>query len=380
MKTKWDVIVIGGGLAGSTLSVLMARAGFEVLLLEKGRYPFQKVCGEYLSREAIPYLEELGLPYQDLNPPPIDRLRLTSSKNKSLETELPLGALGLSRYALDRMMAEKATAEGVEVQEGSKVRSVIPTKDGATVSTRQNSFEAKTLVEATGKEKGPRIHRADTGTLDQSKNEQKHKGKRWVGIKYSVEGELPDKLIELHTFPGGYAGLSRVEGQDKGCMSYLIDASRLQGSARGRAEEVLLRQNTSLAERLENLHFPEHASGISDIFFGRKKIADEGGWYTGDAAASIPPFAGNGMSMAIEGSFLLAPYLRAYLESKLTKEASIRGYGKERERSFGTRMRIGGSLQRFFANDARMAFLISSMKPFPGLTRRLIALTHGDHS
>jgi flavin-dependent dehydrogenase len=374
MPEKRDLIVIGGGPAGTSLSILMARAGFDVLLLEKGRYPFQKVCGEYLSREALPYLEELGVPYQDLAPPPIDRLRLSSSKGAGLEVELPLGGIGLSRYEMDRMLADRAKAEGVEVREGCKVRSI----EGTTVSTREDSYEAKSVVSATGKDKGPKIH---TGTEEAVPSQRKgSEGKAWVGIKYSVEGPLPDKEIELHTFPGGYAGLSRVEGSERGCMSYLIEASRLKGTDRGNAEKELLRTNPALAERLKALRFPEHASGISDLSFGRKELHEEKVWYAGDAAGSIPPFAGNGMSMALEGSFLLAPPLAAFLDGKFSEEDTLRWYRKERERLFGTRMGIGGALQRFFVRDGRMNALIRCMKPFPGLTKRLIRLTHGTQS
>ncbi len=375
MDKRWDLIIIGGGPAGTSLSILMARAGYEVLLLEKGHYPFQKVCGEYLSREALPYLDELKIPYQELSPPTIDHLRISSSKGSRLESELPLGGIGLSRSELDRMLAERARAEGVEIREGTRVRSVDLIGSAYNVSTRDSKYEANEVVEAFGKDKPPLIPREE-GT-DKKRGKRGRGQDRWVGIKYSVEGDLPDKRIELHSFPGGYAGLSRVEGERRGCMSYLIDASRLKEVGRKHAEWDLLRVNPSLDERLRSLHFPEKPVGISDLLFGRKALKDEAGWYTGDAAASIPPFAGNGMSMAIEGAFLLAPHLKAHLEGKISEERAKSAYRKDREKLFKTRLRVGNALQRFFTNDGRMDFLIRCMAPFPSLTRSLIRMTHG---
>ncbi len=375
MAEEHDLIVIGGGPAGTSLSILMAEAGFSVLLLEKGRYPLQKVCGEYLSREALPYLDRLSIPYASLNPPSIDQLRVTCAKGPTLQCALPLGGVGLSRNELDRMMAERVREKGGTVKEGSKVRSISPTERGFSVQTRDSEYKAHTVVEAHGKDKGPAIHGPE-----RPRKKKGTKGlRKWVGIKHRVEGPLPRGRIELHTFPGGYAGLSRIEGENKGCLSYLIDASILQERGRGAVERQRMEENPHLAGWLRTLHFPEHPVGISELAFGRGSSHEEGIWSTGDAAVSIPPLAGNGMSMAIEGSFFLAPELIGLLQGKLDKEEAVRRYHKASQRHFGTRMRIGKALQGFFSKEARMALLIKGFKPFPGLTKSLIAKTHGPH-
>lgn len=371
-----DLIIVGGGLAGTSLSILMAETGFEVLVLEQGHYPFQKVCGEYLSREALPYLDRLGIPYASLAPPPIDQLRVTCSKGPALRCELPLGGIGLSRYELDRMMADRAREKGVRILEGSKVRSVHPTEEGYSVMTRDGQYAAGTLVEAYGKAKGPKIHGPERPEAGRKKK-TRGSGTKWVGIKHTVEGALPEGRIELHSFPGGYAGLSKVEGEGRGCLSYLIDASVLQESGRGTIESEGMKKNPYLAEWLRTLHFPQNPAGISELTFGVKGFRGEGGWHAGDAAASIPPLAGNGMSMAIEGSFLLAPELTECLKGRIGKEEAARRYRRACKRDFATRLRIGNALQAFFSKEGRMAFLIRFFKPFPALTKSLIAKTHG---
>ncbi|MGB5319241.1 NAD(P)/FAD-dependent oxidoreductase, partial [Eudoraea sp.] len=95
----FDVIIIGGGLAGLTASIDLSEKGHKVLLIEKDKYPHHKVCGEYISNEIIPYLNKLGISLAKSIP--IDTLQISNLQGKALETKLPLGGFGYSRYAFD---------------------------------------------------------------------------------------------------------------------------------------------------------------------------------------------------------------------------------------------------------------------------------------
>jgi len=75
---KYDACIIGGGLAGLALSIQLAKLGYAVALFEKEKYPFHKVCGEYISMESWNFLEELGLPLSDLKLPIINKLLVTA--------------------------------------------------------------------------------------------------------------------------------------------------------------------------------------------------------------------------------------------------------------------------------------------------------------
>src|ERR1700760_846236 len=118
---KYDVAIIGGGLAGLSLSILLAKANYRVILFEKEKYPFHKVCGEYISFESWNFLEELGIPLSDLNLPSIKRLIVSSPNGKCLEQDLPLGGFGISRFKLDAALAAIARTNGVRVLEENKV-------------------------------------------------------------------------------------------------------------------------------------------------------------------------------------------------------------------------------------------------------------------
>jgi flavin-dependent dehydrogenase len=119
-STTVDNLVIGGGLAGSMVAIRLAAAGRQVTLLEKETTAHHKVCGEFLSPEAIEYLKQVGINPLDLGAATIRIIRL-SSKQRVAETGLPFTALSLSRFALDEALLSRAEECGCKVQRGSFV-------------------------------------------------------------------------------------------------------------------------------------------------------------------------------------------------------------------------------------------------------------------
>ena len=103
-----DIATIGGGLAGLSLSIQLAKAGYNVVLFEKERYPFHKVCGEYISLESRDFIMSLGLDLPGMNLPIIKKLIVSSPNGKYIEQELPLGGFGISRYTLDNELSKIA--------------------------------------------------------------------------------------------------------------------------------------------------------------------------------------------------------------------------------------------------------------------------------
>jgi 2-polyprenyl-6-methoxyphenol hydroxylase-like FAD-dependent oxidoreductase len=82
-KRKKEVVIIGGGLAGLVSSLLLAKSGHEVVLIEKKVYPFHRVCGEYVSNEVIGFLSRNGLLPEFLDLPQINTFEFSDTRGKS---------------------------------------------------------------------------------------------------------------------------------------------------------------------------------------------------------------------------------------------------------------------------------------------------------
>ena len=104
----FDVAIVGGGLAGLSLSIQLARQGHRIIVFEKEQYPFHKVCGEYISLESWDFLISLGLDLDKMNLPVISTLQVSAINGKMSEHKLPLGGFGLSRYQLDHFLVKFA--------------------------------------------------------------------------------------------------------------------------------------------------------------------------------------------------------------------------------------------------------------------------------
>jgi flavin-dependent dehydrogenase len=148
----YDVIIVGGGLGGLIASIQLAKEQYHVLLIEKYNYPFNKVCGEYVSNEVKPFLKEIGLDFDSLGATSINRFQLTSIKGKSLETQLQMGGFGISRYTLDNELFKIAQSLGVTFLLNTIVEDIQKNNDTFFVETNSNqTFQSKVVIGSYGK-------------------------------------------------------------------------------------------------------------------------------------------------------------------------------------------------------------------------------------
>ncbi|MEN9581616.1 MAG: hypothetical protein RJA70_4625, partial [Pseudomonadota bacterium] len=116
-----DVIVIGAGVAGLATAAALGRLGHSVLVLEKLPKPGHRVCGEYISNEAQPFLKSLGLDLASLGAAPLETLQWTTTGGSEFSAELLPGGVGLSRLRLDEGLATRAEALGAEIVRAAEV-------------------------------------------------------------------------------------------------------------------------------------------------------------------------------------------------------------------------------------------------------------------
>ncbi len=116
-------LVIGGGLAGAGLAVSLANAGRAVTLVERETRAQHKVCGEFISAEAMLYLRDLGIDLDALGAVSIDRVGMFAGERQAT-AYLPFSARSLSRYALDEALLNRAARCGARVLRGRKALGV----------------------------------------------------------------------------------------------------------------------------------------------------------------------------------------------------------------------------------------------------------------
>ena len=371
---SYDVAIIGGGLAGLCLSIQLSRAGYSVVLFEKERYPFHKVCGEYISFESWNFLEDLGIPLSDWNLPLIKKLQVTTPSGAMLEEDLPLGGFGLSRFKLDAALAAVSRTTGTLVMEETKVTDVVFTDKIFTVSASGQRFEAKIVCGTFGKRSNLDIKWKRRFTRKKGSGLN-----NYIGVKYHLRIEQPEQLIALHNFSLGYCGISLVEDNIH-CLCYLTAAKNLQrcGNSISQLEKEILRTNPHLDRIFATAEFLfAQPLTISQVSFEKKSQVEDHVLLIGDAAGMITPLCGNGMSIAMHGSKIAYVCIDLFLQGKIARHELEQEYTDRWHRTFHRRLQTGRMIQRFFGRELLTDLLIATLRPFPRIISWLISKTHG---
>jgi flavin-dependent dehydrogenase len=371
----YDVALVGGGLAGLSLSILLAKANYRVALFEKEKYPFHKVCGEYISFESWNFLEELGIPLSDWSLPVIRRLMVSSPNGKYLEQDLPLGGFGISRYKLDSSLADIAKANGVQLFEENKVSDIGKQASLFNIKNSKENNYAKIVCGSFGKRSNLDIKWKRDFTVKKN-----NKLNNYIGVKYHILTDHPNDLIALHNFKNGYCGISQIE-ENKYCLCYLTTAENLRSNDNSieKMERNVLQKNPFLKKIFteSTFLFPEPVT-ISQISFEKKMQVENNILFVGDASGMITPLCGNGMSMALHAAKIAFLCIDDLLQNKITREQMEKNYEEQWKKLFAKRLRTGRIIQSFFGDEFLSNLLINTLKPFPKFVSFLVKQTHGE--
>jgi len=366
-----NITIIGGGLAGLISSIHLARIGIKAYVIEKKMYPFHRVCGEYISNEVVPYLSELGCYPNDLKPAQIKRFELTSVEGKTASMPLDLGGFGISRYAFDQFLWQRAQSLGVKFSVGTAVESVDFDGDGFTVRTTHNQHRADIVLGAFGKRSRLDGYLRRSFFISRSP---------YVGVKYHINlPAFPDDLIALHNFKDGYCGISRVEG-NRINLCYLTHRNNLRQYGNiGDMETSILYQNPFLRELFSTAVFLfEKPEVINEISFETKSPVEHHILMMGDAAGMITPLCGNGMALAIHGAKVLSEHVIRYAENNSYDRARLeKEYMQAWNSLFAKRLWAGRQIQRLFGGTWSSNLAVSMANTTPAVARYLMKQTHG---
>jgi len=368
--SNYDVIIVGGGLAGLTSAIHLSKFEKQVLLIEKNTYPKHKVCGEYVSNEVLPYLNSLGIDPISEGAKQIAKIKLTTVKNNLIKGELPLGGFGMSRYCFDNLLAKKAISNGVTILQDT-VGSIDFEDEKFTIKTKISGvFHSKITIGAFGKR----------SILDITmKRKFIQKESPYLAVKTHVKGEFPDDLVALHNFKGGYCGVSKVE---KGAINlcYIAEYSSFKKHKNiADFQEQIVFKNDSLRKIFkESTPVFQKPLTISQVSFETKKPVEDHIIMCGDTAGMIHPLCGNGMGMAIRSAQMASERILQFLDGEIkTREGLEKSYLRDWNKEFKNRLKTGHFIAWLFRNQRISEIALSVLKQFPSLLPKIIRLTHG---
>ncbi len=358
-----EVLVVGGGVAGCAASIALARKGRRVTLVEREPTPRHKVCGEFLSGEALEDLHLLGIDVASLGAVPIHYVRLAAAR-RAAEAPLPFPAASLTRKALDTALLAEAIAAGVRVERGRSVRSLARAEPNLWQATLGDGAtrEAATVFLATGKQ----------DIRGHARPEDPH---RWVAFKMYFRlapGQAAElaRASELMLYPGGYGGIQPVEGGIANLCC--VVQQRYLARSGNRWEQLLAKMQQDcphLAMRLAGAE-PLLAKpiAITHIPYGHIRRTSENGLYCiGDQAAVIPSFTGDGISVALHTA-------RCAVAACLAAEPAPLFQAKLRS-ALLTQMRLAEFAADGLNNSFARAVLPFCLRVWPGVMRVTARLT-----
>ena len=364
-----EVLIIGGGLAGLTSALHLTKMSCNVIVIEKNSYPKHKVCGEYISNEVLPYFNWLDVNIESLNPTHISTLQFSSESGRMIETKLPLGGFGISRYTLDEFLYQKALSQNCEIIE-DQVNEVIFKDDYFEVYLASGkTLTSKVVLGGFGKRSNLDVK------MKRNFIEQKSP---WLGVKSHYKGNFDETVVGLHNFKGGYCGVSKVEDNLLN-ICYLTNFKEFKKFKNiEEFQEKIVAQNPHLKNILENsTSVFEKPLTISQICFEKKENVENHILMMGDTAGLIHPLCGNGMAMAIHSAKLASEQTTDFLTGKISRNEMENNYSSNWNKNFKQRLWYGRILGSILEHSKLSEVLTNLITHLPFLLPIIIRKTHG---
>lgn len=362
-------MIIGGGLAGLISSIQLVRAGITCTVLEKKSYPLHRVCGEYISNEALPFLKSARLYPEGQNVPQIDMLTISSTEGLTWQARLDLGGFGISRYTFDHHLHNIAKREGVTVLTNTEVTAVNFNENRFQINAASGHFDADVVIGAFGKRSKLDLqqHRAFV-----------RKRSPYVGVKYHIRCDQPDNVIALHNFHGGYCGVCAVEdGITNLCYLTHRDNVKAFGNLADMEKAVLFR-NPKIRELFDGASFvfgkPEV---INEISFETKAPVENHILMAGDAAGMITPVCGNGMAIAIRSAKIVSDLIKEFCAGRIDRLVLEERYSHLWSAAFKRRLWFGRQVQHLFGREGFSTLAVKLARSSEGIANFIVRNTHG---
>ncbi|MHB8525366.1 MAG: NAD(P)/FAD-dependent oxidoreductase [Candidatus Acidiferrales bacterium] len=301
-----DVLIAGGGIAGSSLAIMLGRKGVNAELFERARFPREKPCGEGLMPAGVAVLDRLGLT-DSIGGRPFDGVRYHFD-GRVLEGRfskvpgLPHAGIGQRRKVIDEVLCSKAAAtSGIRVRTGTLVEGpIIENERVVGLTVEGKAIRAPLVVAADGMRSAIRqqlgwnapVRRRRFGIRAHFRLTARKPQTPWVEI-------FIGKQYEIYVTPLPHREIAVI------ILSEIGRAAKYSGKAFLRQ----CRAFPALASRLEGAEQISKPMGASPLSGGARSGVGPGVVLLGDAAGFSDPITGGGMAQALQSAELLAEYI-----------------------------------------------------------------------
>jgi geranylgeranyl reductase family protein len=401
-----DVIVVGAGPSGSTAAYYLAQAGLTVLLLEKSRFPRDKVCGDGLTPRAVKSLVAMGIDVSE---------EAGWLRNKGLRViggglrlELPWPELssypgyGLvrTRASLDEQLARRAQAAGAKLIEGANVTGPLLDDDGQIIGVTveaegtENTKSKSTASDVERTVASPATFRARAVVAADGNSSRlsiamglRKRDDRPLGVAvrtYYTSPRHDDDYLEswLDLWDGDrlLPGYGWIFGMGDGTSNVglgLLNTSTAFGNTDYRA--LLKRWLRSMPEEWgyveENRTEPVRGAALP-MGFNRTPHYHRGLLLAGDAAGMVNPFNGEGIAYAMESGELLARVVAQAMArpTRAETERVLRSYPDVLQDAYGRYYTLGRVFVELIGRPKLMRYATSKGMSKPALMRFALKL------
>jgi menaquinone-9 beta-reductase len=343
-----DVLIVGAGPAGTVAATVLARSGARVRILDRARFPRDKLCGDTVNPGTLALLRRLNMADRlDARGLPVAGMIVTGADGVAVESPYPDGLQGraMVRRELDWALLQQATAAGAEFEPCCRVRRAIVDDDvvGGVVVNDDRTLRARVVIAADGRH----------STLAFGFGLARHPGRprRWAIGAYFENVARLSPFGEMHVRPSGYIGVAPLPGGLANvCLvkpQEAIGRGAASSDATFRDPEALLRRELArdpvLRERFSSARLAMPPVVLGPLAVDVKRHGIAGLLLAGDAAGFIDPMTGDGLRFAVRGGELAAlAALQALANGWKGVHARL---AHERRREFATKWRFNRTLR-----------------------------------